>query len=81
MTRCPDMDPELAAELEDRAAELVDRDRLLGIERADWAQGRAEQLERDRAELTRRADAWEALKERSGHPCDYGWGGYWDGVL
>jgi hypothetical protein len=72
-------DPEAAAELEDRAAELVDRDHLLALERADWRQAWAELQERDRADLTAEADRWEAIKARSGHSCDYG--GYWSGVL
>ena len=74
-------DPDTVAELEDRAAELVDRDHLLSQERADWRQAWADLLERDRADLTAEADRWEAIKERSGWPAEYGWGSHWDDVL
>jgi hypothetical protein len=56
--RRPDFDNEWLAELEDRAAEQVDRDWLLGIDRlseADRADGRREQLEHDRALFAARA--------------------------
>jgi len=66
-------DSEWLAELEDRAAELVDRDRLLGIEREDWAQGRADLHAADMKARTVEADRWEAIKARSGQPSDYGW--------
>ena len=72
------MSDELRADMEDRAAELVDRDRLLGQERVDWQQGRAEQFQHDCDVLVARAVEWEAIKARSGHQSDYGW---WGGVL
>lgn len=73
-----DMDPDHQAELEDRAADRVDRDWLLGLERTDWRQARADLEAADRAELEKRADRWEDIKARSKHPCDYGWHQGWD---
>jgi hypothetical protein len=67
-------------ELEDRAAELVDRDRLLCQERDDLAAGRAELHDHDRAVLIGRADVWEAVKAGSGWQSNWG-RSYWDGVL
>lgn len=69
------------AELEDRAAELVDRDRLLGQERDDWRAARAALMAADVAALTAAADRWEDIKARSGWPCDYGWDSHWTDVL
>lgn len=76
---------EHAAELEDRAAELVDRDWLLGVERDDRAAGRADLEAADRADLIAYNTEWEACKERAGLMSDYGWHdhsrSHWDGVL
>lgn len=73
--------PDHQAELEDRAAELVDRDHLLSQERDDRAAGRAEQHEHDTAVREKWVGEWCDVKDRSGWSSDYGWGGYWDGVL
>jgi hypothetical protein len=69
----PDFDTEWRAELEDRAAELVERDRLLGVERDDRRAMREAIARADGELLERRATEWEACKARSGHPSDYGW--------
>ena len=83
MDRYPESNPDYVAEMEDRAAELVDRDRLLMLERDDWAQARADQHTHDCAVLTQRAEEWCAIKDCSGHPSDYGWRDFswWRGVL
>lgn len=78
MDRRAEMDPDHWAELEDRAAEQVDRDWLLAQERDDWHAARAEQHAADCAVLEKRALEWCDVKDRSGHPSDYGW---WGGVL
>ena len=81
MTARDQTDPEVVAELEDRAAELVDRDHLHNLERDDWRAARAALMAADIAALTAAADRWEDIKARSGWPSDYGWDSHWTDVL
>ena len=73
----PDFDAEWRAELEDRAAERVDRDWLHALERTDreraWADAaRERELLADRAEFARREAERDELDARYGHGHDYG---------
>lgn len=77
MNRHREMHPEQQAELEDRAAELVDRDWRLGLDRTDRDRARADaaraaELLADRAEFARREAERDDLAGRFGHGRDYG---------
>lgn len=68
---------EWTAEMEDRAAEQVERDWLHAWERSDreqaWADAaRERELLADRVEFARRERERDALDDRFGHGRDYG---------
>lgn len=69
-----EMDPDHQAELEDRAAEHVERDTYQGVDRADRAASRADAHVAWVAHMTALADDWEGIKARSGWQSDYWWG-------